>query len=145
MDAPVWFRRDGEQFPEGGICIRVVVKKITSVATIAMLGLCLVTCGNGFIGAVGSYATLTRANFYAVVTAGSYAIAFGLPQSQKSVLSHGLCTRNLGAAVAPLFAVSGVDERAMVMVAIAVPLQMIGSAIAARVFARRASMAPLVI
>jgi BASS family bile acid:Na+ symporter len=68
------------------------------------------------------------------VTAGSYALAFGLPQAQKSVLSLGVCTRNLGAAFAPLFAVSGVDERAIVMVALGVPLQTIAAVVAARVF-----------
>ena len=49
-----------------------------------------------------------------------------------------LCTRNLGAAFAPLFAVGGVNERAIVMVALGVPLQTIAAIVAARVFASRA-------
>jgi len=100
-----------------------VVKKITGLVTIIMLGLCLVVYGEAFIGSAGSYATLTQVIFYIVVTAGSHALAFGLPQNQKSVLALGVCTRNLGAAFAPLFAVAGVDERAVVMVALGVPLQ----------------------
>lgn len=115
-----------------------VVKKVTGVATIVMLGLCVVIYGEGFIGSAGSFATLTQVIFYAVVTAGSYALAFGLPPSQKSVLALGVCTRNLGAAFAPLFAVSGVDERAIVMVALGVPLQTIAAFVAARAFAGRA-------
>jgi BASS family bile acid:Na+ symporter len=115
-----------------------VVKKVTGVATIVMLGLCVVIYGEGFLGSAGSFATLTQVIFYAVVTAGSYALAFGLPQNQKSVLALGVCTRNLGAAFAPLFAVSGVDERAIVMVALGVPLQTLAAFVAARAFAGRA-------
>ena len=115
-----------------------IVKKITGVATIVMLGLCLIIYGQAFIGSAGSYATLTQVLFYAAVTAGSYALAFGLPQDQKSVLSLGVCTRNLGAAFAPLFAVAGVDERAIVMVALGVPLQTIAAFVAARSFGARA-------
>ena len=115
-----------------------IVKKITGVATIVMLGLCLIIYGQAFIGSAGSYATLTQVLFYAAVTAGSYALAFGLPQAQKSVLSLGVCTRNLGAAFAPLFAVAGVDERAIVMVALGVPLQTIAAFVAARAFGARA-------
>ena len=124
--------------PDFGARAQPFVKKITGVATIVMLGLCVVIYGEGFLGSAGSFATLTQVIFYAVVTAGSYALAFGLPQSQKSVLALGVCTRNLGAAFAPLFAVSGVDERAIVMVALGVPLQTIAAVVAARVFAGRA-------
>ena len=115
-----------------------IVKKITGLATVVMLGLCVVVYGEGFIGSVGSFATLAQMIFYAVVTGAAYALAFGLPQDQKSVLALGVCTRNLGAAFAPLFAVSGADERAIVMVALGVPLQTLAAVVAAKVFARRA-------
>ena len=114
-----------------------VVKKITGLVTIIMLALCLVVYGAAFIGSAGSYATLTQVIFYIVVTAGSYALAFGLQQNQKSVLALGVCTRNLGAAFAPLFAVAGVDERAVVMVALGVPLQTMAAFVAARAFGAR--------
>ena len=115
-----------------------IVKKITGLATVVMLGLCVVVYGEGFVGSVGSFATLAQLIFYTVVTGAAYALAFGLPQDQKSVLALGVCTRNLGAAFAPLFAVSGADERAIVMVALGVPLQTIAAVVAARVFAGRA-------
>ena len=114
------------------------IKKITGVATLIMLVLCVIIYGEDFIGSVGSFATLAQLIFYLVVTAGAYVLAIGLPQSQKSVLALGVCTRNLGAAFAPLFAVAGIDERAIVMVALGVPLQTIAAAVAARVFAGRA-------
>ena len=118
-----------------------VVKKITGLVTIIMLVLCLVVYGEAFIGSAGSYATLAQVIFYCAVTAGSYMLAFGLPQNRRSVLALGVCTRNLGAAFAPLFAVAGIDERAIVMVALGVPLQTIAAVVAARVFGRRAEAA----
>ena len=106
-----------------------------------MLVLCLVVYGEAFIGSAGSYATLAQVIFYCAVTAGSYMLAFGLPQNRRSVLALGVCTRNLGAAFAPLFAVAGIDERAIVMVALGVPLQTIAAVVAARVFGSRAEAA----
>ena len=97
-----------------------------------------VVYGEAFIGSAGSYATLAQVIFYCAVTAGSYMLAFGLPQNRRSVLALGVCTRNLGAAFAPLFAVAGIDERAIVMVALGVPLQTIAAVVAARVFGSRA-------
>jgi BASS family bile acid:Na+ symporter len=72
------------------------------------------------------------------VTTGSHRLSFGLPQAQKSVLGLGVCTRHLGAAFAPLFAVAGVDERAFVMVALGLPLQTIAALVAVRTFGARA-------
>jgi BASS family bile acid:Na+ symporter len=118
--------------------IQPIVKKTTGVATIVMLALCVAVYGKGFIGSAGSYATLTQIIFFSVVTATSYALAFGLQQAQKSVLSLGICTRNLGAAFAPLFTTSDVDERAIVMVALGVPLQTIFAFVAANWYRRRA-------
>jgi BASS family bile acid:Na+ symporter len=104
-----------------------------------MLVLCVVVYGKDFISAVGSYAFGTQILFFLGATAATYGLSFGLPQAQKSVLALGMSTRNLGAAFAPLFAVADIDQRAIVMVAIGVPMQTIASLLAARWFARRAS------
>ena len=55
----------------------------------------------------------------------------GLPPAQKSVISLGMATRNLGAAFAPLFAIPHVDHRAIVMVALGVPMQTVFSLLTA--------------
>ena len=120
--------------------LQPAVKKTTGLATIIMLGLCLVMYGKGFVGAIGTYAIGTQILFFSLVTAGSYGLSFGLPQAQKSVLSLGMATRNIGAALAPLFAVADADQRAIVMVALGVPMQTIFSLLAARWFSRRASV-----
>jgi bile acid:Na+ symporter, BASS family len=117
-----------------------IVKKATGIDTLLMLLLCIVVYGKDFISAMGSYAFGTQILFFAIATAASYGLSFGLPQTQKSVLALGMATRNLGAAFAPLFAIADVDQHAIVMVAIGVPMQTIASLVAARWFARRASI-----
>ncbi len=119
--------------------IEPFVKKTTGIATLVMLALCVVIYGKGFISAVGTYAIGTQILFFFLVVAAPYFLSPGLTQGQKSVLSLGMSTRQLGAAFAPLFAISGVDQRALVMVALGVPMQTIFSLLAARWFARRAS------
>lgn len=117
--------------------LQPIVKKTAGIATIVMLGLCGAIYGGAFLSLAGSFAVLTQLLFYGIVTVGSYACAWGLQPSHKSVLSLGVCTRNLGAAFAPLFAVSGVDERAVVMVALGAPLQIIAAFMAANIIRSR--------
>ena len=81
--------------------------------------------------------------FFAVITAASYALGFGMPPGQKSVVSLGICTRNVGAAMAPLLVAQGVDQDTVVMVTLGIPMMFIFSLIAARVFAARAGQPAL--
>jgi BASS family bile acid:Na+ symporter len=118
--------------------LQPTVKKITGIDTILMLVLVVVVYGKDFISAVGTYAFGTQILFFSVATAAAYGLSFGLPQTQKSVLALGMATRNIGAALAPLLAVPDTDQRALVMVAIGVPMQTIAALLAARWFARRA-------
>jgi BASS family bile acid:Na+ symporter len=106
-------------------------------ATAALVVLVAVLHGRGILDAVGSHAIAVQALFVAAVTVGADWIGAGLPHGQRTVLTIGLSTRNLGAALAPLAALDA-DPRAIVMIAIAVPLTMLASAAAAHVLARRA-------
>jgi BASS family bile acid:Na+ symporter len=115
--------------------IQPFVKKVTGIDTLLMLILVLIIYGKGFIGAIGTYAIGTQVIFFTVITAASYALGFGMPRRQKSVLSLGICTRNCGAALAPLFVVPDVDKSAIVMVSLGIPMMFGFAAIAARVFA----------
>jgi bile acid:Na+ symporter, BASS family len=122
--------------------IQPFVKKGTGIDTVLMLILVVIIYGRGFLGSIGSYAIGAQAVFYVVVTAASYAFAFGMPHGQKSVLSLGICTRNCGTALAPLFVAPDVDQSGIVMVSLGVPMMFISSLIAARVFAARAGRSP---
>ena len=111
------------------------VNKGTGLDTLLMVILIIILYGKGFIGSIGTYAIGTQVLFFTVITAASYALGFGMPRSQKSVVSLGICTRNCGAALAPLFVAQGVDHDATVMVTLGIPMMVIFSLIAARLFA----------
>ncbi len=112
--------------------LQPIVKKTTGIDMIVMLVLCAAIFGKDFINAAGSYAFATQILFFLVATTATYALSFGLPQDQKSVLTLGISTRNLGAALVPLFAIPDVDQRAIIMVAIGIPMQTIASLLAAQ-------------
>lgn len=112
------------------------IRIITVVATLVMLVLCAVIYGRGFAETVGQRAILALALFYLIVTPAAYLGARGLSHGRRSVLGLGLCTRNAGAALAPLFSAASADQQAIVMVVLGgVPMQIIAALIAARWFA----------
>ena len=92
-----------------------VVKKITGVDIAIMLAIVVVLYWRDLLSAVGSFAIGAQILYYCLLAAGAYALAFGLSHEKTSTLVLGLCTRNIGAAVAPLLAAPGSDRRAMVM------------------------------
>jgi BASS family bile acid:Na+ symporter len=114
------------------------VKNVTSVDTLLMLLLVVVIYAKGFVGAIGTWAILAQVLFFTLTIVGSYALAFGVPPRRKSVLTLGLSTRNCGAALAPLLVASDVEQNAIVMVSLGIPMMFIAALIAARVFAARA-------
>jgi BASS family bile acid:Na+ symporter len=114
-----------------GICVRLVigdladkahpiVKRVTSVDIIIMLGVVAVLYWRDFVSAVGSYAIGAQILYYCLLAAAAYGLGFGLSHEKKSTLVLGLCTRNVGAALAPLMSVPSVDPRATVMCVLAV-------------------------
>jgi BASS family bile acid:Na+ symporter len=117
------------------------VKKLTDWDTLLMLIVVVIIYGTGFIGAIGTYAIGAQIVFFSVTMAASYALGFGMPQRQKSVLSLGLGTRNCGAAMAPLLVAADVDQSATVMVTLGIPMMVVFALIAARLFAARAGQA----
>jgi len=114
-----------------------IIGKLTALDTAVMLAVVVWIYWEDLASALGTYAIATQVLFYVVTVTAAYRLGFGLPHSQKSVLALGVCTRNLGAAFAPLVAVPGTDRRAIAMVAIAVPLSVACGLLAAGVLARR--------
>jgi BASS family bile acid:Na+ symporter len=114
-----------------GICVRLVagtvaekshpiVKKVTGIDIILMLGIVLLLYWRDFLSAVGTYAIGAQILYYCLLAATAYSLGFGLSREKKNTLALGLCTRNVGAAIAPLLSVSGSDQRATVMCVMAV-------------------------
>ena len=118
--------------------IQPFVKMITGVATIAVGVLCVIVYGKGLLGVPGSLAVAAQLIFFFVLTAGSYWLGFGLQHDQKIVLSVGMATRNLGAALAPLFSTAEIDQRAIVMVVLGLPIMVMFSLLAGKWFGRPA-------
>ena len=125
--------------PASASRIQPWVKRITGLATIATGVLCVVVYGKGLLSVPGSFALLAQLVFFFVMTAFSYWLAFGLRQDRKIVLSIGMATRNLGAALAPLFSVADMDQRAIVMVVLALPIMVVFALLAAKWFGPAAS------
>jgi BASS family bile acid:Na+ symporter len=113
-----------------------LVKFLGDVATLAMLVAIAILYWRGFVDAVGSYAIAAQLIYAVGATAGSYWLSSGLTHEQRSVISLGACTRNLGAALAPLLGASS-DPRTTVMIALGVPITLLVSAMAARWFQSR--------
>lgn len=125
--------------PGPAAAMRPWVKRAAGVAAVALLVLCAVMYGPAFVATFGHFAIGAQVIFLAAVTMVALALGRGLPESRRSVLGLGMCTRNVGAALAPLLAVPGIDEDAMVMVALGVPVQIVCALAAAAWFARRAA------
>jgi BASS family bile acid:Na+ symporter len=111
--------------------IQPAVGIVAAVATLQVIALVTVIYAAEFAGAVGSFAIATLVGFLALATAGAYRLSLALPEPQKRVLALGLCTRNVGAAAAPLLA-AGIDSQAMVMVALAVPATILSARLVSR-------------
>ncbi len=124
--------------PKLAFTIQPTVKILMLVFTIIMLVLIVIIYGKGLISSAGSFFLAAQLAFFIIVSTATYVFSFGLKREEKVVLSLGMTTRNLGAALVPLYAVAAIDERAIIMVVLAVPLQVIFAALAARWFKRHA-------
>jgi BASS family bile acid:Na+ symporter len=116
-----------------------IVKKITGVATMLVAVLCIVVYGEGLLGLGGTFALASQCLFFAIVAALTYVLGFGLRHEERIVLSVGLTTRNIGAALAPLLAVPEPDQQAAIMVVLGLPLMVLFAMLAVRVTGRRAA------
>lgn len=102
-----------------------LVRKATALAIVAMLLAAVALHWRDMVGAVGSFAIFAQFAFYALLGAAGYASGIGLPHAQRSVLALGMCTRNIGAALAPLLAVQTVDQRALTTCILAALITMV--------------------
>jgi predicted Na+-dependent transporter len=111
------------------------VRALSEIATLAMLVCAVVVYFDGFVEAINSYAVVTQLLFAVGTTGGAYGFSAGLAPGKRIALSLGVCSRNLGAAFAPLLT-ANTDARAQVMAALAVPITLIVTFAAAQLFRR---------
>ncbi len=113
-----------------------IVKKITMVFTLLVFVLLIIIYYKGIISAMGSLAIASQLIFFFTIMALSYFLGFGLKYEERIVLSIGNSTRNLGAAVAPLFAATAIAPEAIVMVVLCLPVMLIFPPLAIKLFSR---------
>jgi BASS family bile acid:Na+ symporter len=114
------------------------VKKGAGIAGLIWCILCLIIYGKSLLGVAGSFAVASQLIFFGLVFLGTYGLGFGLPHKQKVVLSVGVTTRNLGACLTPLLSVPDMDQRATLMIVLALPIMVIVTLLGTRWFGRPA-------
>jgi BASS family bile acid:Na+ symporter len=120
--------------------VQPFVKKVTGLGTLVMLVLLLVVYGKGLISSVGTFALGSQVVLVAVVASAAYWLGFGMSRSQRQIMALGMCCRNVGAALAPLFIAPNVDPGAIVATGALGTFVVIGSSLAvAGIFAKQAS------
>ena len=79
----------------------------------------------------------TQILFYALLGAASYLLAIGLSYEQKAPMTLGICTRNVGPALATLMGVADAPQGAITMCILAIFLGAILSGFAAAALLKR--------
>jgi len=112
-------------YPGWAFIIQPVVKKITILFTVFACALAVIVYGGGLPGLNLTWALISLLIFFFILTAFPYWFGFGLRHEQKLVLSIGMSTRNLGAALAPLLSVEQIDQRAIIMIGLGLPAMLL--------------------
>ena len=111
-----------------------LVKKVTTLFTISACVLSVVVFGKGVLGINLGWAIISLVIFFFILTAFPYWFGIGLEHDQKLILSIGMSTRNLGAALAPLLSMDQIDERAIIMIGLGLPSMLLFAWIATKWF-----------
>lgn len=129
------------RWESGAASVQPFVKKATGLNTLVMVTLLLAIHGKGVISSVGSFALGSQVVVVAVVSAAAYWLGFGMSKPQRQVMALGMCCRNVGAALAPLFVAPDVDPAAIMAAGALGTFVVIGSSLAvAAIFARQADV-----
>ncbi len=97
-----------------------VVKMITSLNTLILCLVLLWVFRGEIFSAVGTYAIGSQMLYNALLGCASYLLAFGLTYDQKAPMVLGICTRNVGPALATLLGVAGAPQGAITMCILAI-------------------------
>jgi BASS family bile acid:Na+ symporter len=114
-----------------------IVKTVTGVNTLILCLVLLWLYRSEIVGAVGAYAIGTQILYYALLGIAAYLLGFGLSYDQKAPMTLGICTRNVGPALATLMGVAGAPQGAITMCILAVFLGAILSGFAAAAILKR--------
>ncbi len=113
----------------------IVIAKITTVA-VAVWG--VVLFARPMLDTVGSRALLSVILFMVVIALISYLVGFGLKQSQRSVMSLGMLSRNSGPALIAALAIPNGDSHIITLIVLLNLGGLVFTPIAARIFGKLA-------
>jgi BASS family bile acid:Na+ symporter len=114
-----------------------IVKKVTGLNTLVLCAILLWLYSGEIFSAVGTYAIGSQILYYALLGVAAYLSGFGLSYEQKAPMVLGICTRNVGPALATLLGVAGAPQSAVTMCVMAIFLGAILSGFTAATILRR--------
>jgi len=114
------------------------VKGLAMLSTLLTIAWCLVIYGRGMLDTAGELAFLSMNIFMIGMGLITYSLGFGMTQSQRSVMSLGMGTRNIAAVLAAALSIPNGDPRIVVMTIMWTLWSVVLAAIEARIFAGRA-------
>ena len=113
-------------------------KVFALLTTLGMIVSCLVLYGPAMLDTAGSLALLSMTIFMVGMGLITYRFGFGLKENQRSVMSLGMLSRNFAAVLAAALTVPDLDPLVITMVVMWVLWSIVLSAIAARIFGKKA-------
>jgi BASS family bile acid:Na+ symporter len=114
------------------------VKLLAGLTTAVTVILCLVLYGKPMLNTAGSFALLSMTIFMLVIGFITYRFGFGLKQSERSIMSLGMGTRNIAAVFVGVLAIPNRDPLMLAMVVLWVIWSLILAFIFANIFGRNA-------
>lgn len=118
--------------------IQPYAKKAVGISLIALFILIIIIHGKGFIASIGSYVNLSLVIYLSILATVPYWLGIGLQRKEKIVLSIGITSRNVGAALVPCVAIAGVDQRTTMTVLVSMFLMIILGLLMGKLFGRPA-------
>ncbi|EJC75142.1 putative Na+-dependent transporter [Rhizobium leguminosarum bv. trifolii WSM2012] len=113
-----------------------IIRKLVMLNIVVLLSAAFLQNWRDMLSAVGTWAIAAQFIYYSGLAAGSYALSFGLPHDKRSVVTLGVSTRNVGAALAPLSAVPDADPRSSTMCILAACITLLVGFAAAKLLDR---------
>ncbi|MBB3545246.1 bile acid:sodium symporter [Rhizobium sp. BK399] len=113
-----------------------VVRKVVVLNIVVLLATAFLQNWRDMVGAVGTFAIAAQFIYYTGLAACSYALTVGLPHNKRSVVTLGVATRNVGAALAPLSAVPDADPRSSTMCILAACITLLMGFVLAKILNR---------
>ncbi|MBX4927885.1 bile acid:sodium symporter family protein [Rhizobium binae] len=92
-----------------------VIRKLVSFNVLILLSVAFAQNWDRILDTIGTLAIAAQCIFYSGLALFSYAVSYRLPHDRRCIVTLGSCTRNVGAALAPLSAVPDADPQSTTM------------------------------